>query len=319
MEDDVAGIAECDALFKVAKRIKNRSVVLDFARVRWLEPISIAFLGGLRVLLAQQGCEIELDLSSSGKRVKSHIEHCGLELGWLISDVWSIFKSTGQVSVTAIKQHLASLTFNDEKADSSLREFLRRHSVKDTSIGFLHFAQLNAQEITGFLRDEWLKRGNFDLTPDQEEYVVSCVGELFVNGFTHSESPVGVVAFGQFFPRTRELRLVVMDLGVGIPETIRRRLEPQHRSGWLEDGKALEWAFKRGYSGTRDARGLGLDIMRQFVVNNSGTMKVYSSNGYGIVSRRSFFATRSIAFPGTAIEIALRSVNYVPPLAEIIF
>lgn len=187
--------------------------------------------------------------------------------------------------------------------------------IQGSSIAFRQFTHLDADAIAHFIIEEWLLRGNFSATSSQVEYVASSVGELFVNGFTHSESPIGVVAYGQYFPRLRYLKLVVLDLGVGIPETIRRKLP--HRSGWLRSGNALEWAFKKGHSGTSTARGLGLSIMKEFIMRNHGRMQVYSLNGYATIAQREFFYERRTSFPGTAIEISLRSIDFVPKPAII--
>ena len=257
--------------------------------------MAVTFLGSLRALLWKRGCQVNYEFCECRSAVSTHLFQCGL-----------LKFSVERHNFTKSGFTLAGL---GPEADVHA-------PTNQTSIAFRHFPALDAEGVADYIT-EWFTRGTFRVTEGQVQYVASSVGELFVNGFTHSESPIGVVAFGQYYPRPRTLNLVVMDLGVGIPETIRRRLPD--RIGWLKPGKALEWAFEKGHSSTRTARGLGLAIMREFIGNNSGTMKVYSKNGYGYISDSTFFVDTSSSFPGTAVEISLKSVNFVPKSVEISF
>ena len=288
------------------------------------------------MLLKHRGCRITYDFSTCRPVVERHLKDCGL-----IPDALAITNEIARLCDAMRMEGVDPESSEGRERLGPLREAFERDRdelasaggidvvlgpdglpervIKSTSIGFRHFRTLDADEIASFLQT-WLSRGTFNVTAGQAEYVLNSVGELFVNGFNHAESPIGVVSFGQFFPKLKTLKLVVMDLGIGIPESIRRRLARQYRSGWLQDGPALEWAFEKGHTSSRDPRGLGLAIMRDFIVNNSGTLEVYSLNGYGSISGSSLFVTRSVTFPGTAVEISLGAMHYAPPpLAEIAF
>ena len=55
------------------------------------------------------------------------------------------------------------------------------------------------------------------------------------------------------------------------------------------------------------ARGLGLDLLKEFIRLNEGKMEVYSNKGYVIIDKNGDrYKNHEIAFEGTVIHITLR-------------
>ncbi len=70
----------------------------------------------------------------------------------------------------------------------------------------------------------------------------------------------------------------------------------------------MRWAFQRGASTNSGGigRGLGLDLLKAFVKANSGSLEVYSNDGYArIDSSQEIYEARQSSFQGTIFNISL--------------
>jgi signal transduction histidine kinase len=70
----------------------------------------------------------------------------------------------------------------------------------------------------------------------------------------------------------------------------------------------MEWAFQRGTS-TKPGigRGIGLDLLRDFVQKNGGRLEMFSHEGYAVIANgQTAFAGRRDFFEGTLVNISLR-------------
>src|SRR5262249_43045442 len=132
-----------------------------------------------------------------------------------------------------------------------------------------------------YLRESWLGPDWIHMTAALQEAMAVHVMEVYLNAFEHGNSPIGVVSFGEYQPTSQKLRLAVMDFGVGIPQNVRaftNRLA-------LRASTAMKWAFEVGTTTKPLAgasRGMGLDLLRQFVQLNRGELKVFSYEGAAV-------------------------------------
>ena len=128
---------------------------------------------------------------------------------------------------------------------------------------------------------------------------------MYGNAFEHGESEIGIYSCGQHYPRRHELKLTVVDFGVGIPSNVREYA----RNEKIPADKAIEWAFRRGTTTkTSDdiGRGIGLDLLKDFVKINKGKLEVFSHDGYAAIDEdHEEYSKRQTFFEGTLLNITL--------------
>ena len=137
------------------------------------------------------------------------------------------------------------------------------------------------------------------------------MAEIYLNAFEHGQSQIGVFACGQHYPKNRELNLTIVDFGVGIPSNVRSYKASNFAPEALVAKHCMEWAFQEGTStkqgDSAEPRGLGLDLLQDFVIQNKGRLEMFSHEGYVLITDGKIsFAERSIFFEGTMVNISLR-------------
>jgi hypothetical protein len=168
------------------------------------------------------------------------------------------------------------------------------------------YLEVNDEEyVRPYLEDKWLGRGWVNISDELKHAIVGKVYEIYANAFEHSKSPVGVFSCGQYFKNLNELKLTVIDFGVGIPHNVRGYLNKD-----IDAVEAIAWAFKDGNSTRIDddyAGGLGLGLLKNFIEVNDGKMEVFSHDGYCLINKDGqHLSTVEGYFEGTIINITLR-------------
>ncbi|MEI2366231.1 ATP-binding protein [Niallia circulans] len=164
----------------------------------------------------------------------------------------------------------------------------------------------NDENINTYLENNWLGRGWVNISNNLKHAIVGKVYEIFANVYEHSNSPVGAFSCGQRFQNLNELKLTVVDFGVGIPTKVKNYFNDFS----LDTLWTLKWAFTEGNS-TRTTQtykgGLGLGILKDFIIANEGKLEVYSHNGYCIIDKHgSIFKEHDEYFDGTIVNITLK-------------
>jgi anti-sigma regulatory factor (Ser/Thr protein kinase) len=176
---------------------------------------------------------------------------------------------------------------------------------RGNSIPYREDADLDKDSLVNYLADRWLGRDWVHLSDGLRNAVASKVSEIYVNAFEHSNSPVGVFSCGQHYPKRSMVSLTAVDFGVGIPQKVRS----YKGSLTIPADTAMEWAFQRGTTTRTDGSGggLGLDLLKQLVTLNGGSLTVLSHDGCGVLlNRGEKYLTREPYFEGTIITITLR-------------
>lgn len=160
-------------------------------------------------------------------------------------------------------------------------------------------------DLVDYLKRKWLGRDWVHVSEGLTDAIVGRVWEIFANAFEHSGSRIGIFTCGQHFPRRRELNLTVVDFGVGIPSNVRSYRNDQK----IAAGNTMKWAFQRGTS-TKPAdvgRGIGLDLLKEFVKITGGSLRMFSHEGYAYIdSIQEKFVEAERYFGGTLVNISLK-------------
>jgi hypothetical protein len=165
-------------------------------------------------------------------------------------------------------------------------------------------SQQNGDAIAKYLLQSWLGRGWMNISDLLTAAIVGRVWEIYANAFEHGHSAVGVITCGHHYPNYKELSLTVVDFGDGIPANVRNFLKKP-----ISAADALRWAFARGNTTKRGgtSRGLGLDLLKEFVKLNDGRLEFYSHDGRALITRDSDeFADVPVSFRGTMATITFR-------------
>lgn len=246
----------------------EQDVRFDFSSCTFLHPSALTVLGGLARVIESRG----------GRAV--------FEWTTCRPDVFQSLRRS---------QFASAFHFNDTNSASSESKHI---------IPFREQRELDAEGTVTYLSDRWLGRGWLDISEPLREAIVGRVCEIYINAFDHGRSPVGIMACGHHYQTKRLISLSVADFGIGIPDNVREFL---HRP-YMSDTEAMEWAFRRGTT-TRPIsapRGMGLDLLKEFVRVNAGRLEVLSGNGYARVGASGeVFELSEVSFPGTMVSIHL--------------
>lgn len=173
------------------------------------------------------------------------------------------------------------------------------------AIPYREYLDQDKNTIVRNLKKDWLGRDWINISPALANEIAGQMWEIFANAFEHGRSPVGIFCCGQHFPSRRELLLAVADFGVGIPSNVRLFHDPHFTAA-----DTMRWAFERGTSTVRQpnfARGLGLDLLKEFVRASGGRMEVFSHDGYACVDAGGeSYETLPAFFEGTLVQVCLR-------------
>lgn len=176
----------------------------------------------------------------------------------------------------------------------------------DSDTLFRHDPLERKDAIIKFLSDQWLALATITMSPDARGDLLSCLWEIYANAFEHGDSDFGVYTCGQRLTE-RYLVLTVADFGIGIPKNAAAR----KRREYVPGDEALIWAFTKGESTYgRYARGLGLDMLKEFAIVNDGALEIFSHQGHGRITRQdAIFRNNVLHIAGTIVRITINCDN----------
>lgn len=258
-----------DQLFRLWSEASgdDLEVCFDFSGCGFLRQNGVAFLGGLARLIEYRGGSVEF--------------------------AWNTLEN-------AIAMNLAQNGFQSAFGCSSEPWF-------GNSIPYREDDSRNDHDFIRYLSDCWLGREWINVSSDLRDVIVGRVAEVYLNAFEHADSPIGVFTCGQHYPKNRELNLTIADFGVGIPSNVRLFHGKDFRPEQLSASSCIRWAFQSGTSTKLGGRGIGLDLLQDFVRKNRGRLEIFSHEGYALVTENGVsFGDRQTLFEGTLVNISLR-------------
>jgi hypothetical protein len=239
-------------------------VVVEFAGCEFLQQNAVILLGGMARAVANRGGSVQFLTNTMTAAVRENL------------------RKNGFLSV-----------FGGE----------RMPRAKGNAIPYREHGKADKEDVMDYLRREWLGRGWISISDQLRDAIIGDVWEIYTNASEHSESPIGVISCGQFYPKKRRIKLTVVDFGIGIPNNVRR-----FTNRMVSASSALKWAFTSGTSTKPGGRGLGLSTVKELVKLNGGSLVVYSNDGYGRVDKHGeVYADRKTQFSGTILTVELCS------------
>ncbi len=149
-----------------------------------------------------------------------------------------------------------------------------------------------------------LKRHVAELDPEVEDWIRTCIREVTQNTIDHSQSPIGGVMAARYLAASREVRVGIVDRGVGIAESLSTRVD-----GVTRAFDALRRVVQGGYSSRSRANNLGQGISNLFLLVRLARGRICLFSDDGVASSQSgsepSIRTLDFRFPGTAVFFAL--------------
>lgn len=274
--------SDFDRLINLDKKIREicnhvprgSKICLDFSECSFLRQNAVAYLGAISTYLKIDcGYKVFYKMGTMNERIIKMLT----DDGFIQKNFTTHKNSNKPISSDVVK-------FNHFKGDLNSDVELSR-------------------EIRSYIDDDWLKNDWIRISETLKQDISAKMYEIFANALEHSKSTVGCFACGQKYEETSEFVLSVIDLGVGIPGSVKKFLnEP------INDTEAIAWAFKNNNT-TRSNKvgGLGLDLIAEFLSLNHGELSIYSNNVcYRIKDKKVIIVPIETFFPGTIVNIRLR-------------
>lgn len=260
-------LKDFDNLFLIWQQVieSKSDIIFDFSKCYFLRPNAVAFLGGLIRLAQNRSRNITIKKDTVHKNIKMNLQQNGF-----------------------------MYAFCEDKEPWQGNSIPYREDPKQDKDG-----------LVCYLAEQWLGRDWVHMGQNLRNVIVGTVWEIYANAFEHGHTEIGVFSCGQHYPNLNQLKLTVVDFGVGIPYNV-RQFQNNHT---LAADKALEWAFQAGTSTRRGAvaGGVGLDYLKRFVKINRGKVEFFSHDGYvAIDENQEIYQNRQTFFQGTLVNITLQ-------------
>lgn len=119
-----------------------------------------------------------------------------------------------------------------------------------------------------------LSKAHGALTEDSEEYLRVFVNEIIQNTQDHADSPVGALLSARYMKDANEVRVAIVDRGVGICTSLRTRIRE------VESEDALRKVLEGGYSAKsrENNEGLGISNLASFIRTVGGSLCILSES-----------------------------------------
>jgi len=204
-----------------------------------------------------------------------------------------------------------------QKLHAAIETVLRKNgflegTLDDTHGTMIHYRQFEptaGADFAAYVEANFRGKGLPVMSMGLQREFRRSIFELFENAVAHSNTQFGIFACGQFFPKKQQLHFCLADRGVGIAGNVRQYLRQE-----LTAAEAIDWAMS-GQNTTRLVSdgvpgGLGLKIMREFIAQNGGAIRVASERGYWWARGKNVGKLAMAApFPGTVVDIEVNTAD----------
>lgn len=131
----------------------------------------------------------------------------------------------------------------------------------------------------------------------------SKLSELYMNAFQHSKSEY--IFAGKYNKNPKRFCFTCYDLGIGFGGSVNEFLGNDSK---ISDIDAIRWSLETGNSSSLEhvSRGIGLTLLKEFVIVNEGTMTIVSGKGvYSLKNGKETFSELKSPLSGTLFEMEI--------------
>lgn len=179
-------------------------------------------------------------------------------------------------------------------------EYFKRHDSTGRFIEITPFNKDNSVQVTNDIMK--IIKENFNIDKNLIGCLNYCLFEMIDNVQNHAESPIDGYTVAQYYPNLQELRIVILDTGIGIY----RSLTKSEKYKDLSPEKALLYCTEKGVTRGYGC-GNGLYDVRRIICDNDGELKIFSGDNYLDLSRHSLSVQKSPYWQGTIIYVRINT------------
>ena len=159
-----------------------------------------------------------------------------------------------------------------------------------------------SEKTLGFMKKHHsFKEGSLD------SIIQENLDEMMSNAFQHSGRQ-SVSVYGQYYKTKREVILSVLDIGIGIPNHIRKKYNPDKNPGFENDAFCIQKATELGFTGSSFSKnsGVGLYDLKDIMKRTRNNLRIISGNGYfECIAGKERTGVLPIFFNGTLIDFQI--------------
>lgn len=178
-----------------------------------------------------------------------------------------------------------------------------------TTLPYQCFQSSDNRTFADYLNTHLCGKGIPKMSEKLNQKFQESIFEIFANCMTHSESALGVLVCGQFYPNLNRLDLTISDVGIGIRTNVRRF----RRDNKISSIDAIRWAIEEGNTTKTGSQpgGLGLALLHSFIKQNQGKIQIVSRQGYyEFFGGEQKFEKLDSDFLGTTINLEIKTDDY---------
>lgn len=262
----------------------SNPIVLDFSRVREFDENLCAALGVLISHWKHSGRSVVLDTRADVELL------AGFKRNGFLSEVQL---SRSWYNLLAL--FAPDIFIDANKANNQVERIpYKRFKRFDTNA--------QAEYVENLINSHWWPK----MSGGVKDVLADCILEVFNNAQEHSESETGVFVCGHIGKAgQRSLKVTIADAGIGFRRKIENALGKT-----MQSGQAIAWGMKEGNTIRQgNPGGLGLTILKEFIIKNGGRLVVVSDRGAWELSsdKGERCMEHDTSFPGTLVTIIVNT------------
>ena len=179
---------------------------------------------------------------------------------------------------------------------------VRKSYKKHSGIPFAEYDMKDEEEFEKYIYEYILTHDDIpEMSKSAKNKIYRSIFELYQNSVMHSKAEKLFVC-GQYYLIKGRMALTMVEFGDTFKHNVCKHFNDDSKSG----KECIEWAVESGNTtkNTDQAGGLGLDLIRRFLVMNQGKLQIHSADGYWEEKKSNNFAENcENSFPGSIINI----------------